>query len=388
MASLTTLENSPFWIARMKVWVAVSDHPQGGFYRKTCRSTKIELKKPRRKAQQVADEMERIACELRDIKPDRPWFESRIVALMRASGFEAPVERTNFKEAAEGWLKAKDTKPRSIEKYKAEIEHFNRFLGVRANHDLRGITADDIAEFYRLLLSSGLSPTTSQQIIKTLRSIFRRAVLMQKAESNPAELLKLRGSESAVKREPFSKNDLAVLFKQLENEHADWRVVCLFGLYYGMRIGDASSRKYEDIEDVDGIRVIRFVPEKKSFRGKTVSVPLVGELASLKGKGPITPFVASLRSPSKAFGKLLERSGMARKKSEKTAQGRGVTDKTFHSFRHTINSLLVDTGADQRVRQLICDHDDAKVNAHYTHASLATMASAITKAINPEIAPK
>lgn len=382
MASLTILENSPYWIARMKIWVAVEDHPQGGFYRKTCRSTKVDLKKPRRTAQRVADEMERTACELRDmLKPDRPWFEARVAALMRASGVEAPVERTTWRKAAEGWIKAKDAKPRSLERYNSDISHFTLFLGVRAGHDLRGITHDDIAKFYRSLLDSGLSPNTAQNIVKTIRSVFRRAVLLQRIDSNPAELLRMRGSSSTVTRQPFTKSDLSHIFKHLENEHPEWKTACLFGLYYGMRIGDAVCRKFEEIEEIDGVRVLRFVPQKKSFRGKEVTVPLVGELAGLSGSGFITPRLAELLSPSKAFGKLLDRSKLKRKTSEGVAQGRAITDKTFHSFRHTINSLLVDAGVDQRVRQLICDHDDVRVSNNYTHASIQTMADAITKVL-------
>jgi site-specific recombinase XerD len=392
MASLTTLPNSPYWVARMKVWVTVEDHPQGGFYRRTFRSTKVKVKSARRTAQRVADEMERTACELRDMKPDKAWFEARVAALMRASGVEAPVERTNWKNAAAGWLRAKDAKPRSIERYESDIAHFTAFLGVRAGHDLRGVTPDDVSRFYQSLLASGLSATTAQHITKTIRSVFRRAVLLRRIESNPAELLRMRGGKSAVQRQPFSKADLDTIFSHLKTEHPEWRTACLFGLCYGMRIGDAVRRRIEEIDTVDGIPCLQFVPEKKSWRGKTVSVPLVGELEKLTqrltGKGYITPHLASLPNPSKEFGKVLGRSKLKRKKSEKTAQGRGITDKTFHSFRHTINSLLVDTGADQRVRQLICDHDDAKVNAHYTHASLATMAAAIDKAISRGTVPK
>jgi len=380
MASLTTLPNSPYWIARIKVWIAVEDHPQGGFYRRTFRSTKLNRSKARRTAQRVADEMERTACELRDMsKPDRPWFEARVAALMRASGVEAPVQRTNWKKAADGWLAAKDAKPRSIERYQSDIDHFSGFLGVRAGHDLRGITHADVSTFYKGLLSSGLSPTTAQHITKTVRSVFRREFLLRRIESNPAELLRMRGGSGHNKRQPFTKADLKVIFGHLKKEHAEWKTACLFGLYYGMRLGDAIRRRFEEIEDLDGIKVIRFIPEKKSVRGKAVSVPLVGELLELSGSGLITPTLAGLPNASKEFGKVLSRSGLVRKKTEKTASGRGVTDKTFHSFRHTINSLLVDAGVDQRVRQLICDHDDIRVSNNYTHASLETMAAAIKK---------
>jgi hypothetical protein len=37
------------------------------------------------------------------------------------------------------------------------------------------------------------------------------------------------------------------------------------------------------------------------------------------------------------------------------------------------------SGADQRMRQLICDHDDPRMNAKYTHASVIEIGKALEK---------
>jgi site-specific recombinase XerD len=80
---------------------------------------------------------------------------------------------------------------------------------------------------------------------------------------------------------------------------------------------------------------------------------------------------------SRHFIRLLDKAGVERAISKKTGKGRQQSDKSFHSWRHTTNSLLVDAGVDQRVRQLICDHDSTKVSNNYTHASIETMAKAL-----------
>jgi len=146
-----------------------------------------------------------------------------------------------------------------------------------------------------------------------------------------------------------------------------------------MRLGDARRRSYEEIEDGN----LRFLPEKKSRLGKVVTVPLMGELQQLRGKGPITPTLAAMEhgTASKHFSQLLDRAGIVRVKTTKRGQGRGITDKTFHSWRHTTNSLLAEAGVDQRVRQLICDHDSTRISNRYTAVSIDTMAKALTKAI-------
>ena len=377
MASVISIPSSPYWISRMRVWVASAEHPDGGFWRQTMRSTKLPHKTTsRRAAKRYADEMERIGRELRDQIPDEVWVRSRLDALIRAAGVKGAQRRTTWEKAARGFLEAKTAKPRSLESYTKHVAHFAGFLGQRARHDLRSIEPDDISAFYHGLLKRGLSRTSAQQITKTVRAVFHRALHLRQIEANPAALFRMSDGGSPSGRKPFSAADIKAILAASEPE---WRTACLFGLYYGMRIGDATRRRYEEIED----GVLRFVPEKKSRKGVVVAVPLVGELTSLSGKGPITPALAklSVSVASRHFSDLLDYAGIDRQKTKRKGAGRGITDKTFHSWRHTTNSMLVDAGVDQRVRQLICDHDSVKVSNNYTHASIETMA----KALNPLI---
>lgn len=378
MASLIILPNSPYWMARMRVWVAAQDHPDGGFWRQTCRSTKLPHKTTsRRTAKRYADEMERIGRELRDEVPDEVWVRSRLESLMRAAGVKGSTRRTTWEKAARGYLGAKTAKPRSVESYRSHIQHFTDFLGQRHRHDLKSIAPDDISEFYHGLLKRGLSARSAQQITKTVRAVFHRALHLREIDANPAALFRMSEDASPSGRKPFTQADIAAILAKAD---AEWRIACLFGLFYGMRLGDAIHRSYDEIEG----SILRFMPEKKSRRGKVVAVPLVGELKKIKGRGKITPALdaMSITVASRHFSRLLDAAGIRRVTTKKKGEGRGITDKTFHSWRHTTNSLLVDAGVDQRVRQLICDHDSTKVSNNYTHASMETMAKALAGLAN------
>ena len=373
MASVIIIPSSPYWIGRMRVWVASPEYARGGFWRLTMRSTKLPHKTtPKRAAKAFADEMERTARELRSVVPDEHWYASRVDALVRLANVASPKKTVTWNKAAEGWLAAKSSKPRSLEKYRNDVAHFARWLGVRAGHDLRGITADDIAEFRQSLADSGLAESTAVYIVKAVRSVLRRAVLLRQLDTNVAELVSLHRT-GGTSRKAFTKDEITAILAAAEPE---WHTACLFGLLYGMRIGDATRRSYEEIKD----GVLHFVPEKKSRKGVLVSVPLVGELCTLRGKGKVTPTLAklSVSVASRQFSALLDRAGIDRQKTKRKGAGRGITDKTFHSWRHTTNSLLVDAGVDQRVRQLICDHDSVKVSNNYTYASIETMTKALT----------
>jgi integrase len=357
----------------MRAWVAAPESPSGGFWRLTMRSTKLPHKTTsKRAAKAYADEMERTARELRSTQPDEQWHALRLESLLRLANVSSPRKTTTWTKAAESWLAAKTAKPTTIDKYRTDIAHFARWLGVRASHNLRDITPDDISAFFRDLKDKGYSDNTAALVIGTIRSIFRRAVLLRQIDVNPAELLTISRTDAA-KRRSFTPDEIGRILAIVDDE---WRIACLFGLYYGMRLWDACNRSYEEI---DG-GVLRFVPQKKSRKGKVVAVPLVGQLSILRGEGKITPTLAKLTVSvaSGQFSRILDKAGIVRSRQKATGKGRGVVDATFHSWRHTTNSLLVDAGVDQKVRQMICDHDTVEMSNRYTHASLETMAKALT----------
>ena len=378
MASVITVPKSPFWLARMRIWVTSPEYPRGGFWRTTMRSTRLPHKTtPKRAAKAVADEMERTGREARQPEAiDEHWAQSRIEAMLRLANVANPRKKTSWNVAAAGWLAAKAAKPRSMEKYRTDLAHFTRWMGVRAGHDVRGITPEDIVEFRQSLTDSGLAESTVVFTIKAVRSVLKRAVLLRQLDQNPADLLTLHRTDGASKRKAFTTAEIEAILAAADDE---WRTACLFGLHFGMRIGDATHRRYDEIQD----GVLHFVPEKKSRKAKTVSVPLLGELTNLRGTGLITPRLSKLSASvaSRHFIRLLDDAGVARSVSAKKGKGRGMSDKSFHSWRHTINSLMLDAGVDQRVRQLVCDHDSTKVSNNYTHASIQTMAEAIKRSV-------
>lgn len=354
------------------------------------RSTKIPKSEKRTKAMAVAKVLEQIAMESApslNIRHDQQWFESRVAALMAAAGVQSPRKVTTWHEIAGKWIIDQEVSPATWTKYNGETEQFAKWLGVRGKKDLRELSHYDLKEFRSALVKRGISAATSRNTLKTVRRVLRYAVILGFLEQNPADLLRLRSVDArgpGVQRDPFSRDDIAAIAAALDRAPDsitapdEWKIACQFGEYYGMRIGDATSRRGEEIEMIDGVIAIRFRPQKKNGKGKEVVLPLIGALAKLPRKaGWLTPSLASYRQPTKGFSIVLRESGIAIKRGNATGDGRSTSNKSFHSYRHTINSRLVDAGVDMRVRQLICDHEDVTVSAGYTHASLKTMADAI-----------
>lgn len=393
MASIQKTPNSPYWIAFLKKWTPLADHPSGGFFKRTAKSTKVPVSSPKKEAKRVADEMERIACEVKNApQMSRGIFEKRVESLLRAAGVDVPLKASTWAEFSAQYLDESEAGANSLKKYRGEVKKFSDFLGTRASRDLREIAHKDVASFYKGMKDEGLAPGTARATTKTIKAILERAKLLGYLETNPAGLVKMEfgAGVSDSTREPFEIGEVRRMMsgflkedgeevKPLEGEQ---RIHFLFGLTYGLRASDAANRRHEEIFREGDMRVIEFVPQKKKRGGKTIRLPLVGELATLipEGKkGFITPGLATKRHPSRWFEDAMENAEIDRKITKGKGKGRATSAKTFHSLRHTASSWLMQSGADQRMRQLICDHDDPRMNAKYTHASVIEIGKALEK---------
>ena len=394
MAFVYLLKKHPNWFAGLTIWKSIPHHPKGGILQRTRKSTGVPRTEPRAKALAVAKEMEKIGREKMPAAiPDRAYFETRVSALMRSAGVEPPRKDSTWKDFSSTWLAGRRISDGTRKKYQGEIDNFTTHLGTRANHDLRTITHEDCEELLQDLMSEGRTFTTARNALKTVRSVLKQAQILRYIDVNPADTLQLKSEGGETSKEPFTREEIGRIFAyirlQIEtaprvnvrNKFKDWLTVCYFGLYYGMRAKDTANRQGEEIRDQDGIRVIRFVPQKKQRRGKIVTLPLLGELANLPASGAITPYLAGRNHSTKYFDKILRACGIGELIKKAKGKGRNIYNKGFHSWRHTANTLLNDAGVDLKTRQLICDHDDVKMNLHYTHGSVEQMAAAIDKAM-------
>jgi len=56
---------------------------------------------------------------------------------------------------------------------------------------------------------------------------------------------------------------------------------------------------------------------------------------------------------------------------------KALAAQSFHSLRHSVNSVLVNAGAPQELRIKLTGHSSADMNAIYSHHELATIRAAI-----------
>jgi integrase len=187
-------------------------------------------------------------------------------------------------------------------------------------------------------------------------------------------------------REPFTIEELKAL---LIVSDQNWKVLILLGAYAGLRLGDACSLTWQNV-DLD-MRTITYLPKKKSRlpNVKKVVVPIHSDLyeAILKlpvtSNSPTTQLVSNLGSHatsgrnglSMKFNRLMKMAGIdslaIKAKGQRTFQA-----KTFHSLRHTFVSLMANSGVSQELRKELAGHD-SDVHRIYSHHSIASFRGAI-----------
>ncbi len=364
MASVHSHPLSRFWQASISIWDAKT-----GRMKRTFRSTKVPLTEDQEKALLVAKEYESAGSPGKT-HVSREEFQRQLASIIRLAGAELAVKTTTWNDFSSSWLQEQHLRAGSKKGYERQVKEFGDWLGTRASGDLRRISMED-AMAYHAHLQKHMGVHSVGHYMARLRTIFRRAAALGYIDSDPTFLVKIK-VEKNMRRRPFTQQEVRLFLRHLEApERLKYRIPVLFAIYYGMRLGDALGRSYEEISD----GVLRFTVQKT---GREVFLPLVGELVGLSGKGKISPGIAPV-TMSRQFQVLLKDAGIVAVRRSAYDGGEKFADLTFHSLRHTSATFLAEAGVDIKVRQLILGHSSAATAVHYTHSSMASIKAALEK---------
>lgn len=391
-------KKSPFWQAWFMAW----DTKQQA-WRPLQKSTRCT---DETQALTVARQFELVAAQAANAaktgtRLSREHVTSTINTILAVAGLPVHVETRQWDEYSQEWLGLQKARiaARSLESYEGHVRMFTRWLAEEKTTALNIMGGDTLQDWYFDMIDEGRKPATVNNAVKTLQAIFDRARAEGFCPRNPAELV-LRQYGTADIRQPFTPEDIAQILGHLRRtKQTDWLTVALLGICTGQRLQDCANAHWD-----------QFAPAtKKNPRlwhltqgkgGKQVHIPIVepleSHLASLQMRpgAPLAPSLAGLPTGgreqlSAQFSAVLDAAGIVRQKREKAegSKGQSFTDKTFHSFRHTTNTLLAEAGVPYEVRKDITGHSSAAMNERYTHRAASTLADVLKRAITDTIAP-
>jgi integrase len=279
------------------------------------------------------------------------------------------------------WLEMKEQvrAGKTMKRYRQVIRDFIASLGSRANLGLAHITPKDVLTYRNSIIAAKKTARTANLSVKVVSAAFNAAVRQHLIDSNPATALETLPVKTE-ERGTFTPTQVSKLIGAAEG---DWRGAILLGYYTGARLGDVANMQWGAIDWRN--KLIRFTPSKTK---KPVTVPLHPqlELELLKkpgiGKTPVFPSLAGKGTGGKLglsgrFTSIMETAGIKGKVTQQAKGGRALSNLSFHSLRHSFNSVMANAGVSQEVRQELTGHASAEMNKVYTHHQLESLRAAI-----------
>jgi integrase len=224
-------------------------------------------------------------------------------------------------------------------------------------------------------------------ITQGIRAAHRRGLM----RDNPAAAVEPLRDDGEGSRQPFTAEELQALLIAAEGE---WYGVVMVALYTGARLTDTVRMKWGAVDLAECI--IRLRPQKtaRSKKSRELVIPILPPLEKWllaqsvpdNAEAPLFPVLSEKSAGgahglSSTFRRILDKAGIApgvaRAKDGKA--GRNLSEKSFHSLRHTFNSWLANAGVPQEIRQRILGHASGRMNDGYTHLSPATLRAALAE---------
>ena len=326
-----------------------------------CQSEKAPPSRLKKLAQEIADNMERVAKGKTELSRAMESLRS----LARDIGFSERVG------TMQDYFRS-HVRPdcRFI------VDSFLDYLASSRITRIDEITPSDITAY----LSSFAGKLAAGSITKykvTIGSVFRAAVNDSLITRNPCAVAKLPAALAAphMERKAFTLEELHALILAMP---APWpAVIRLTYLAGGLRLGDVCLLRWGDIDLAAG--QITLTPRKTRKTGKRLLIPITPPLLALLQELPrsgeyvfpklASSFLADRSVPAAFFVSWVKKLGMA----QTTKQGaRNFSQLSFHSIRHTVVTQLRAAGvvAPDVVRSIV-GHASETVERGYFHAPAA-----------------
>lgn len=381
MASLRRHPNSPYFVACFT----------GADGRRYQRSTKVEFDgrvESRRKAQKIADEFEDVTRRMRTAQQAQTVIQD---LYEQATG--SALATTTSQDFAVDWLQDKkgSVDVKTLAFYKSRVDSFLLSMGTRADQSMHLISEKDVRQ-WRDSESERVSATTANLGLKAVRMYLGDACKRGLIAHNVAARVPVLKKVSVAARRPFTIEELRQLLPHLPDE---WKCLVMFGLYTGQRLGDVASLRWHDIDLV--AKEIR-LSTRKTGRAQKIPIasPLAKHIESMDRPKtldlPVHPNAwksmkvqkGGVSTLSRQFHDYMSKAGlvpkrMHRKRTDKVAAHRRMSDLTFHGLRHTLTSMLKNAGVSSSVAEEIVGHDSSEMNRIYTHIDQSSLTEAMSR---------
>lgn len=273
------------------------------------------------------------------------------------------IKRYSELKISEGFTEFIETKNGRSERTKEMYSYcFQKLISICGDKKIRVINDDEIRRFEEGL--NGLSKNTIEIIFRHLRQIFNEFIKRKYIAENP---FKLKPTEETRKRIISDKEMDFILYLLKKQNKNHYRIIKLLSLT-GLRISELLRIDFEDIDFKRKIILIRnekgkridefpLYPQLSDFIQENFEIKRCGRLFEYRSKDSL-----------KFFGKFLKRNGL--------------NHYSFHDFRKTFLTNLVNRKVSIYDLQIIARHKDIRTTKkYYLEADLQRIGNEINQII-------
>jgi integrase len=292
------------------------------------------------------------------------------------------------------WREAQATgrKPSTYESYRNTVAGLTKFLD---HNDASRVTPEDVVRFKDHRLANSVSAkTVKDSDLAALKTVFGWAVANKLLTIKLGKRPRLR-SKGFTDKEAIDILTAALAVEPTTKTKAALHWVPWLAAYTGARAGELAQLRRQDVEEVNGILILKITPEAGTVKTNEARiVPLHSHLrergfaafVDRSGPGHLFLRVREDHKPSPAGGVQGSQAVLGPLQGVKNRLAefsRGiVTDANvapMHGWRHRWKSLAIDAGIPQRVQDAILGHYARDVAGTYGDVSVMVMAREVER---------
>jgi integrase len=251
-------------------------------------------------------------------------------------------------------------------------EYWAKLLSFVGDVAVATLTRDQAKAFILNRLNTGVRRSTVQKEVNILKAVLAKGIReLELTAKNPFEQIQvplIPGSDSE-KRVGFTLEEHRLLINCASQSGDDIRMIALTCAFTGCRIGEAVGLRIEDLRldaDTPHLRIELYGQRSLKTGNSQRDVPVLEPLRDAlmryleafngEGNGALFPRYNSMNRPPNAGG--------ATASVNKWIKSLGLT-KTSHCFRHSIISMLRETGLPLDLREEITGHQGQRISDNY-----------------------
>lgn len=288
--------------------------------------------------------------------------------------------------------KGKQVAAKTLADRRKRVDDLAAWCAARRVTDASRVDVDTARAYVEHLRRQTPPPSnkTLRNKVGDLETVWTALGQMRPGMHNPWTAAKPSDDGTSVRREPFSAGQRAAIMAAADELGHGWRGVCMAGLWTGQRYSDVATLTYGDAREAQSRRtplengvvdlaagLLVLDPSKTRRHGTRIAIPIAAELrAELEKSARRDP--GAFLFPEHAIA-AAQRTEMEPPFRDVLARA-GVTGVayTFHSWRHTLRSMLADAGVGDDIANRFGGWSTQRMGAHYDHsAHISEMSAAL-----------